>query len=260
MRTFLICHEEESLNRIVLPRWLASFSILAGVLVLRETRAQKRRRIWREMKRVGPWRFLDVLAFRLYYSLFLANADRQWEKNKLKELCQRYAEIPASTPVVVCASPNAPEARDFICRTDPDLVIARCKFILKEEIFALPPDGTFVMHPGICPEYRNSHGCFWALANDDRERVGMTLLRIDCGIDTGAVFGYYRCRCNEQKESHIVIQHRVVFDNLDVLQQQLVGIHQRSVSPIDVAGRKSAVWGQPWLTKYLHWKRAAAKR
>jgi len=35
------------------------------------------------------------------------------------------------------------------------------------------------MHPGICPEYRNSHGCFWALANDDPERVGVTLLQID---------------------------------------------------------------------------------
>ena len=39
--------------------------------------------------------------------------------------------------------------------------------------------GTFVMHPGICPEYRNAHGCFWALANRDLARVGMTLLRAD---------------------------------------------------------------------------------
>jgi hypothetical protein len=36
MRTFLICHEDEPLNNIVLPRWLASFSTLAGVIVLRE--------------------------------------------------------------------------------------------------------------------------------------------------------------------------------------------------------------------------------
>ena len=116
------------------------------------------------------------------------------------------------------------------------------------------------MHPGICPEYRNSHGCFWALANDDLERVGMTLLRIDRGVDTGPTFGYYRCAYDEKKESHIVIQHRTVFDNLDALQTQLMQIHQGGAKPIEVNGRKSAAWGQPWLTKYLHWKRAAKTR
>ena len=54
---------------------------------------------------------------------------------------------------------------------------ARCKVILKEKIFGIPRVGTFVMHPGICPEYRNAHGCFWALVRRDLERVGMTLLR-----------------------------------------------------------------------------------
>src|SRR5947208_2077928 len=111
MRTFLICHEEERLNHIALPRWMASFSTLAGMIVLRETRAQKQRRIQREIKRVGGWRFLDVLAFRLHYAAFLARTDQQWENKKLSELCQRYPEIPASTPALVTASPNSSEAR-----------------------------------------------------------------------------------------------------------------------------------------------------
>jgi hypothetical protein len=34
MRTVLICHEEEPLNRYTLPRWLASFSHLRGIVVL----------------------------------------------------------------------------------------------------------------------------------------------------------------------------------------------------------------------------------
>ena len=260
MRTFLICHEDEALNRIALPRWLASFSTLAGMIVLRETRQQKQRRIKREMKRVGFLRFLDVLAFRLYYATFLAARDRQWEQNQLAELCRRYPEIPDNTPLLVSASPNTPEARKFLRSVKPDLMIARCKFILKEDIFTVPASGTFVMHPGICPEYRNAHGCFWALANDDLERVGMTLLRIDRGVDTGPVFGHYRCRYDERSESHIVIQHRTVFDNLDSLQKQLTDIYQGRAVPVDVTGRKSGAWGQPWLTKYFHWKQAARKR
>lgn len=259
MRTALICHEEEDLNRIVLPRWLASFSTLAAVVVLRETREQKHRRVKREIRRVG-WRFLDVLAFRLYYSMFLSRADRRWEKNKVAELCTRYPEIPETTPVLVSASPNSAQVREFLHSAAPDLMVARCKFILKEDIFTIPSKGTFVMHPGICPEYRNAHGCFWSLANDDLERVGMTLLRVDRGVDTGPIFGYYRCRYEERKESHIVIQLRTVFDNLDELQLQLAKIYDGCVAPISIEGRKSGVWGQPWLTKYLYWKRAASRR
>jgi methionyl-tRNA formyltransferase len=224
---------------------------------LRETAKQKRRRIQREFARVGALRFIDVVAFRLYYRLFHSTADRNWELEKVAELCQRYPGVPASTPVLVSASANSPQVRDFIHQASPDLMIARCKVILKEHIFSIPRQGTFVMHPGICPEYRNAHGCFWALANRDFGRVGMTLLRIDRGVDTGPVFGYYHCSYDERRESHIVIQDRMVFDNLDVLRQRLEAILQGQAVPVDVRGRSSAAWGQPWLTKYVAWKRAA---
>ena len=70
-------------------------------------------------------------------------------------------------------------------------MVARCKRILKERIFAVPRPGTYVLHPGICPEYRNAHGAFWALARRDLDKVGLTLLRIDKGVDTGPVYGYF---------------------------------------------------------------------
>jgi len=121
----------------------------------------------------------------------------------------------------------------------------------------LPRAGTLVMHPGICPEYRNSHGCFWALAHRDLNRVGMTLLRIDDGIDTGPVYGYYTYAYDERRESHIVIQTRVVTENLEPISAKLLEIADGTASPIDVAGRQSATWGQPKLTSYVAWKMRA---
>ena len=118
------------------------------------------------------------------------------------------------------------------------------------------------MHPGICPHYRNAHGCFWALANNDRANVGMTLLKIDAGIDTGPVYGFYRCEFDETNESHHVIQHKVVFENLDALQQKLVQINRSEATPIDTRGLPSGEWGQPWLSAYLRYTKRAfrAKR
>ncbi|HWC77064.1 MAG TPA: formyltransferase family protein [Blastocatellia bacterium] len=259
MKTVLICHEDALLDNEGMRRWLASFSNLAGVVVLRETRRRTFQRVKREITRSGRLRFIDVLAFRFYYKSALARRDGQWEEARLDELRQRYPE-PSGVEVLITSSPNSAEAEEFIRRLAPDFVIARCKTLLKESVFTIPAKGTFVIHPGICPEYRNAHGCFWALAEGDLKNVGATLLRIDKGVDTGPVYGYFGYDFDEVNESHIVISHRVVFDNLDEIADRLIAIHQGAASVIDTSLRRSAVWGQPWLSSFLSWKREARRR
>ena len=78
----------------------------------------------------------------------------------------------------------------------------------------------------------------------------MTLLRVDRGVDTGPVFGYFRVDA-ATNESHIVTQHRAVFEHLDAIRDRLLAIEAGDASPIDTSGRPSATWGQPWLTSYL---------
>jgi folate-dependent phosphoribosylglycinamide formyltransferase PurN len=260
MRTLLICHAGDRLNQVGLARWLASFSHVTGIVVISETRQRLWQRIRREIKRVGLARFLDVLAFRLYYRFMHASRDRAWEQQRVSQFCNTYAELPPCVPTLYTHSPNSNDAAEFIRNAVPDIMIARCKTLLKESVFSIPTRGTFVMHPGICPEYRNAHGCFWALAQADYKRVGMTLLRVDKGVDTGSVYGHYTCDFDELTDSHVRIQHRVVFDNLDALRQKFVEIYSGRAQTIDTTGRSSAAWGQPWLSRHLLWKWRARKR
>jgi hypothetical protein len=254
MRTLLICHADAALDREGLARWLASFSTLSGVVVLQETRQRLTRRLKREIKRVGWRRFTDVAAFRLYYRLALASRDRAWAERALEQLRREYPPVPATVPVLFTSSPNSPEAEAFVRLAAPDIVIARCKSLLKKQVFSIPTHGTFVLHPGVCPEYRNAHGCFWALASGDVDKVGATLLRIDEGVDTGPVFGYYSYPFDARQESHIVIQQRVVLENLGAIRQKLEAIAAGTARPLDTAGRRSQTWGQPWLSRYLHYR------
>ena len=258
MKTLLICHHDAALDQVVLARWLNSFSELVGIVVIQEKPSQVWRRMRREIKRIGLFRFLDALAFRLYYYLFLSGRDQRWERQEVRKKCLAYRDIPSATAILETPSPNSPEAEAFIKGLKPEIVVARCKVLLKESIFSIPSKGTFVMHPGICPEYRNAHGCFWALANRDMNKVGMTLLRIDKGVDTGPQFGYYTYPFDEANESHIVIQQRVVLENLDALRDKFLEIFN-GATPLQISGRPSATWGQPWLTKYLQWKRQAKR-
>jgi hypothetical protein len=256
-RAVLICHHTEPLNRYGLARWMASFLDLAAIIEIHEPPARFRKRIAREIQRIGKLRFLDVLAFRLYSRLKLRAQDSAWEDRFLRSLEERYPDIPATTRILATPSPNSPEAEQLLRELHPAVIVARCKSILNRRIFKQASVGTFVMHPGVCPEYRNAHGCFWALANRDLANVGMTLLKIDEGVDTGPVYGYFHADFDETAETHNIIQNRVVFDNLDALRLKFDEILSGTALTIDTRGRTSRAWGQPWLTAYLRWKRAA---
>jgi hypothetical protein len=259
MKTVLICHEGDAFDQQGLTRWLSSFSDLAGMVVLRERSDQVKRRIKCEIERSGWIRFSDILAFRLYYKLFLDGQYRDWIAATIASLQQRYGDVP-QIPAVYTHTPNSPEAEAFIRGCKPDVTLARCKFILKERIFSIPTVGTFVMHPGICPEYRNAHGCFWALARRDMSKVGMTLFRVDSGVDTGPVYGYFSYDFDEKRESHTVIQQRCVSENLDAIAAKLKEVAEGKAQIVLVSGRESGTWGQPWMSQYLQWRLAARRR
>src|SRR5437016_565 len=105
MRTLLICHHSAPLDREGLARWLGSFSTVAGVVVIHEPRQRLRKRIARELKRIGVWRFLDVLAFQVVYRLVRATSDRKWEAQALDRLCSFFPRKPEA-PEAHVSSPN----------------------------------------------------------------------------------------------------------------------------------------------------------
>jgi folate-dependent phosphoribosylglycinamide formyltransferase PurN len=254
----LICHEDDRLDTEGLASWLAASMHLGGLLVI----SDKGRRLWtaarRELRRAGWLGLLDVIAYRVFARLRLRSAEETWKAREVDRLKRLYPARLETVPRVVVANPNSESAEAFLNTVRPDIVIARCKFILKPEIFSLARVGAFALHPGICPEYRNAHGCFWALVNRDLDRVGMTLLKIDKGIDTGPVYLQAGCRIDEARESHIVIQYRVVTENLDQIAATLIDLFNGTdVERVPTEGRASAVWGQPRLTEYLRWKKAA---
>lgn len=259
-RTALICHHDAPLHYDGIARWMASWSDLGVIIVIEEPKGLLWKRVRRETSRVGVLRMLDVMAMRLYYRIALAERDNRWKAGRLGDMARDFPAVPASVPVVRVASPNASAAQQALAEAQPHLVLALCKNILAERVFTIPSHGTFVLHPGICPEYRNAHGCFWALAADDLERVGATMLRIDKGIDTGPVYAYFHAPYDELNESHIVIQHRMVLDNLPGIQARFLDIAAGAGTTIPTAGRHSQEWGQPWLSKYLRWKRRARRR
>ena len=255
----LLCHEDDPIDLRGLTRWLAHSLRLTGIVVIQDRAGRKLLSARRERRRSGWLGLLDVLAFRAYYAATIRRSDTRWVTQTVEALEARYPADLSGVPRLFVATPNDEAVRAFLSRLQPDLVIARCKMLLRPEVFQIARQGTFVLHPGICPEYRNAHGCFWALVRRDLGRVGMTLLRVDKGVDTGPVFLHAGCGFDEVRDSHMTIQYRVVVENLDAIARKLREVAQGEAEPLPTAGRPSAVWGQPRLSAYWHWKRAARR-
>ena len=233
------------MDRTCLAGWLHSFTDLAGIVEIRETSDQVKRRVRREYNRVGPLRFLDVLAFRAWYKLNAAASRPRLDRDMKSHASRHVTRCPHQFRVLTTDKPNGPEVEAFVRNALPDLVVARSKFMLNKRIYGIPPAGTMVLHPGICPEYRNAHGCFWALTQGDIKRVGLTLLAIDDGIDTGPMYGTYTYPFDEVSETHHRIQLRCLTENLDPIAAKLLDIYHGKAIPLDTSGHHSAVWGNP---------------
>ena len=120
-RAVLICHAESRLNRETMAAWLGSFSDLVGIVSIEERADHTRRRMRAEIKRAGWLRFVDVLAFRLYYAARLAARDDAWMNARLDDLRGRFPE-PTGVEVLRTDNPSSEETAAFLRRLQPDFV------------------------------------------------------------------------------------------------------------------------------------------
>lgn len=81
---------------------------------------------------------------------------------------------------------DAPDA-SVLAAYRPDLIAVACfPFILDPECLALPRFGAVNLHPSLLPAYRGPTPLFWQFRAGER-RTGITLHRMDSGIDTGDI-------------------------------------------------------------------------
>lgn len=252
-----IRHAGSRFDRDVISKWLANEFELVGELIIESDRRRQFNTVKHEYKRSGVSGLIDSLSFRALYSLRLS--DR--ESEKIDQLINKHSNRfdPYSTETYRIKDPNTDDARRILSKLAPDVMVARTKVLLDREIFSIPNHGTFVIHPGICPEYRNQHGCFWALATGEEEKVGYSLIRIDDGIDTGEIYAQGGTSFNPQEDEHIYIQLKAVADNLNQIQDCLKEVVEESVEPIDISDRHSGLWGMPKLSAWITWKRKVDK-
>jgi folate-dependent phosphoribosylglycinamide formyltransferase PurN len=87
---------------------------------------------------------------------------------------------------------NHADTVDLVRALDADVLVVSHAPILKAAMFEAPRLATLNVHWGVAPRYRGEHTLFWPLYLRDYEHLGVTIHRIDRGIDTGPVLAQGR--------------------------------------------------------------------
>lgn len=121
-------------------------------------------------------------------SLVVTQPDRPSGRGrKLQQSPVKEAALALGIPVFQPERVNTPEARAEISRHQPDvIVLVSFGQILKPKLLNLPPHGCLNIHGSLLPRHRGASPVQATLLAGDDE-AGVTLMRMDPGLDTGPI-------------------------------------------------------------------------
>jgi folate-dependent phosphoribosylglycinamide formyltransferase PurN len=94
------------------------------------------------------------------------------------------------------------EALTRVNKMQPDLIFSvLSKEIIPERILQVPRFGAVNLHPAYLPSYRGVSPILWSLANNE-PFVGVTLHRLDVGIDTGGIIARKKVTVSPSRSEH----------------------------------------------------------
>jgi hypothetical protein len=250
MRAFYLFHDDW--YQYIKADLLASQYPMTGFVIIRRKRDPWYRYLWKRAKRIGFFKVLDEILFRLYWTLFKGSE----ESRNLKQLFEKVkASLPSSyrrPPIHYLDNINSDVGRQVLRDLKPDVCVLMIHPILSKKTFSIPPLGMLVFHPGVTPEYRGPHSAFWATMSNEFWGVGWSLLRVDEGVDTGSVLAQSSCHSvHPLEDSHVMMQHVSHIDGTPHVADVLRKLERGEDPRVKMVNRRSTNYTHPGLTNYI---------
>lgn len=157
---------------------------LEGVII--EKPVSKKTLFRNRMKKIGMVKVLGQALFSILVVPYLRKKAASRRSALIKEFGLVDTGFDASITTMVY-SVNEDSCLHMLKTIQPDIVIVNGTRIINKRLLTATKAIFINMHMGITPQYRGSHGGYWALYNKDEKNFGTTIHFIDTGVDTGDV-------------------------------------------------------------------------
>lgn len=218
------------------------------VPILVEGKESRAKFLGRRIRRLGFFKVLGQLAFISTIPPILQRLSRA----RIAEIV-RESGLTLSSEVLADAkqveSANSAEAIGWLKALEPKVVVINGTRILSRRVLSAT-DAIFMnTHCGVTPEYRGTHGGYWALRSGKIEACGVTVHLVDAGIDTGDILAQQVIHPTSQDNfaTYPYLQIAAAIpDLLRSVDDALQGRHK----PYRREG-ESCLWYHPTLWEYL---------
>jgi methionyl-tRNA formyltransferase len=123
-----------------------------------------------------------------------------------------------------------PEVVEQLRQMQPEvMVVVGYGQIIPQSIIDIPRHGIINVHASLLPKYRGAGPIQWAIANGETH-TGVTTMRIDAGLDTGAMLLKWETEIGPE-ENAIDLGERMATAGADLLVKTLAGIDAGAVHP-----------------------------
>lgn len=182
MRILLLCRD--SLVSRYIAHKLVENNMLDAIIVEKASRAN-RRNLHRVFKRARWYQYplilCDLAALYFYCRITTRYVSRNFPYP------EQIRTFPKGIRAKYIQDINSSQCCKAIAEHTPELIFVSGTSILKGDTVTLAERYILNVHGGIVPEYRNVHSDFWAFYRRDCDNIGITVMHLDEGIDTGAI-------------------------------------------------------------------------
>lgn len=179
--------EGEVQHRYVVDRLVDVFGDqVISIIVATGLKKSPARKIQAWLKRYSLSQIVSRIAVQLVRRIGGDGARRQAVYRSILFPGDDSGRMPGGEKVVRIRSHNSVECRQLLNRLKPDIVVVYGTLVLGRKLIeAAPP--MLNLHTGLSPSYRGSDTIFWPLHNGETDMMGVTVHRLDPGIDSGPI-------------------------------------------------------------------------
>jgi methionyl-tRNA formyltransferase len=218
--------------------------------VLIEERVSTLKLIKSRIKKFGLLKVINQLLFQTVLVFLL----KLFSKSRINEIQQQFGlennEIP-SKKLINVESVNCDDCLRVLKQIKPDLIIVNGTRIISKNILNNVKALFINTHVGITPEYRGVHGAYWALVNNDAQNCGVTVHKVDEGIDTGDLIAQSTIKIT-RKDNFVTYPYIQTGVGILLMEETINKIINNNLDCYRKVNSISNLYTHPTFTEYLY--------
>jgi folate-dependent phosphoribosylglycinamide formyltransferase PurN len=202
------------------------------------------------IKRFGYLKVFDQILFKI----FISNLLNFFSSSRINEIIREFEldDSPISNQKILFVdSVNSQLCRDNLIKLYPDLVLVNGTGIISEKTLNCISTLFINSHVGITPEYRGVHGAYWALVNNDFENCGVTVHKVDKGIDTGDIIYQetIKISINDNFATYPYIQNGI---GIKLIEKSIDDFNRNKINFFEKKNVESKLFTHPTFSEYIY--------